>query len=423
MMPEWVQDILTSKWTWAVLALVVAYVLTLVGIIVYTWLERRGAAFIQRRPGPNRRGPYGIVQAVADAVKLATKEDVVPAGANKWLHAFAPMIGMTVALTIIAVIPFSGDFELFGQTFRLQIADLNFGFIFILAISSLAVYGVALGGWSSNNKYSLLGSLRSGAQMISYEISLGLALVGVLLIYNTVKLDEMVNAQAGAIWHWGVIQAPMAFLIFLTASYAEANRVPFDLVEADSEIVAGFHTEYSSLRFGLFYMGEYVHMAVSAILTVVLFFGGWHIPWAEEIFGAAPYATLFPWFLFGATLVCLVIAWDAARPRRRVHTKGNLLLSFLLVCAALGAAVLGGLYLAYEVPAEVPWLASICGMLTQVIVLVMKFAFFFWLFIWVRWTLPRFRYDQLMKLGWKIMLPLALLNIGVTGVLVLLGWL
>jgi NADH-quinone oxidoreductase subunit H len=328
---------------------------------------------------------------------------------------------MTVALTIIAVIPFSGDFELFGQTFRLQIADLNFGFIFILAVSSLAVYGVALGGWSSNNKYSLLGSLRSGAQMISYEISLGLSLVGVLLIYNTVKLDEMVTAQAGAVWHWGVVQAPMAFLIFLTASYAEANRVPFDLVEADSEIVAGFHTEYSSLRFGLFYMGEYVHMAVSALLTVILFFGGWHIPWAQEIFGAAPYATLFPWFLFGAALVCLVIAWDTSRPRRRVHTKGNLLLAFLLGCAALAAVALGGLYLAYDVQTEIPWLASLGGMLTQVIVLVLKFAFFFWLFIWVRWTLPRFRYDQLMKLGWKVMLPLALLNIGVTGGLVLLG--
>jgi NADH-quinone oxidoreductase subunit H len=154
---------------------------------------------------------------------------------------------------------------------------------------------------------------------------------------------------------------------------------------------------------------------------VVLFFGGWHIPWAEEIFGAAPYAALFPWFLFGAALVCLFIAADSARAVRRVHTKGNLLLSFLLVCAGLGAAVLGGLYLAYDVPAEVAWLASICGMLTQVIVLVMKFAFFFWLFIWVRWTLPRFRYDQLMRLGWKVLLPLALLNIGVTAGLVLLG--
>jgi len=421
--PEWVQAVLTSNWTWAIVALLVAYLLTLMGIPIYTWLERRGAAFMQRRPGPNRRGPYGIIQAIADAVKLAVKEDVVPAGANKWLHAFAPMIGMTVALTIIAVIPFSGDFELFGQTFRLQIADMNFGFIFILAISSLAVYGTALAGWSSNNKYSLLGSLRSGAQMISYEISLGLALVGVLLIYNTVKLDEMVAAQGGAIWHWGVIQAPVAFFIFLVASYAETGRVPFDLIEAESEIVAGYHTEYSSFRFGLFYMGEYVHMAVSAVLTVVLFFGGWHIPWAEEIFGAAPYATLFPWFLFGAALVCLFIAADAARGVRRVHTKGNLLLSFLLVCAGLAAAALGGLYLAYDVPAEVPWLASICGMLAQVIVLVLKFAFFFWLFIWVRWTLPRFRYDQLMRLGWKVLLPLALLNIGVTSVLVLLGWL
>ncbi len=419
-MPEWIQSILTSNLFWAIMAGLVAYGLTLFGIPVYTWWERRGAALIQRRPGPNRRGPYGLVQAIADAVKLAVKEDVVPAGANKWLHAVAPMIVMVVALTIFAVIPWSGDFTLFGQTFRLQVADLNFGIIFILAISSLAVYGVALAGWSSNNKYSLLGGLRAGAQMISYEISMGLAVVALILVYDTVKLDGMVADQAGSLLHWGLFQAPLAFIIFITATYAETNRVPFDLVEADSEIVAGFHTEYSSLRFGLFYMGEYVHMAVSAVLIVVLFFGGWHIPWAGEIFGAHPYSTLFPWMMIAAALLCLLLAWDTSRLKRKVFTRGNTIFAVILAGIALMLIALAAVYWTNT---GVEWIAALAGMFTQLGVLVVKFLFFFWLFIWVRWTLPRFRYDQLMRLGWKVMLPLALFNIGITSLLVLAGWL
>jgi NADH-quinone oxidoreductase subunit H len=418
-MPEWVQAILTSNVTWAVFALVVAYLLTLVGIPIYTWWERRGAALIQLRSGPNRRGPYGLIQAIADAVKLAVKEDFVPAGANKWTHAIAPMIIMTVALTTFAVIPWSGDFELFGETFRLQVADMNFGIIYILAISSLGVYGATLAGWSSNNKYSLMGGLRSGAQMISYEIALGLAVVGVLLVYGTVKLDEMVVAQSGAIWQWGLFKAPLAFIIFYVASYAEANRVPFDIIEADSEIVAGYHLEYSSLRFGLFYMGEYVHMAVSAVLTVVLFFGGWHIPWAEALFGTSPYATVFPWLLFAVAPVCLLLAFDTSRAKRRVATRGNYVLAALLVMIAMVAIAAGVLYISFNVIEEVPWLAALAGMLTQLIVLAVKFLFFFWMFIWIRWTLPRFRYDQLMKLGWKILIPLALINIFVTSLIIL----
>ena len=422
-MPDWMQAVLISNYTWAIAALGVAYLMTLGGIPIYTWWERRGAAFIQRRPGPNRRGPYGLVQAIADAVKLATKEDFVPAGANRWLHALAPMIIMTVALTTFGVIPWSGDVELFGKTVRLQVLDLNFGIIFILAISSLGVYGSALAGWSSNNKYSLLGGLRAGAQMISYEISLGLSIVAMLLVYGTVQLHEMIDAQAGAPWHWGIVKAPLAFLIYMVANYAETNRVPFDLIEADPEIVAGFHTEYSSLRFGLFYMGEYVHMAVSAILTAVLFFGGWQIPWAESLFGATPYATLFPWLMFAAALLFGGVAWDVSRPKRRVHTQGNLIFAALLGAGALAAIGTGALYLAFDVTAQIPWLGGLAGVVTQLAVLTVKFLFFFWLFIWVRWTVPRFRYDQLMRLGWKILLPLALVNIGITSLLVLVGWL
>jgi NADH-quinone oxidoreductase subunit H len=415
------KSVLTSNVTWAVAAIIVAYVFTLVGIPIYTWLERRGAAMIQRRPGPNRRGPYGIVQAIADALKLAFKEDVVPASANKWLHAIAPMIVMTVALTTFAVIPWSGDFVLLGETFRLQAADLNVGFLFILAISSLGVHGIALAGWSSNNKYSLMSAMRSGAQMISYEISLGLSVVGIMLVYGSVQLHEMVILQEGSILEWGIAKAPLAFLIYMVSMFAETNRVPFDLVEADSEIVAGYHTEYSSLRFGLFYMGEYVNMAVVAVLTAVLFFGGWHIPWAEELAGPNPYATLFPWLLFAVALVCLIIAIDVSRPKRRTHTKGNLFMAALLVLAAIGAAVVGFWYMSANVATEVPWIAALAGVATQIAALGVKFAFFFWLFIWVRWTLPRFRFDQLMRLGWKVLLPLGLVNLAVTAVLVLYG--
>jgi NADH-quinone oxidoreductase subunit H len=419
-MVELFQTVLTSNITWAVAAVVVAYIFALVGLPVYTWLERRGAALIQLRPGPNRRGPYGLVQPIADAVKLAVKEDVVPEGANKWIHAAAPMVGMVVALTTFAVIPWSGDFELFGTTHRLQVADLNFGIIFILAISSLGVYSAALAGWSSNNKYSLLGGLRAGAQMVSYEISMGLAVVGLILVYGSVKLHPMVMAQSGAVWHWGIFQAPLAFLIFFVASYAETNRVPFDITEAESEIVAGFFTEYSSFRFALFYMGEYVHMAITAVLTVVLFCGGWHIPWAEDIFGPSPYATLFPWLMLVIMAGCIALAWDVIRPRRMVHTKGNKIFSGILLAAAFASFLAVVLFINYG---SVPWFAALAGVFTQVMVLAVKFLFFFWMFIWIRWTVPRVRYDQLMKLGWKVLLPLAIFNVGATSVLILMGWL
>ncbi|RME20238.1 MAG: NADH-quinone oxidoreductase subunit H [Deltaproteobacteria bacterium] len=417
-MPDWMQAVLTSKWFWGLVALVVGYTVTLVGLVVYTWWERRGAGLIQMRPGPNRRGPYGIVQAVADAVKLAMKEDVVPAGANRFLHALAPMIVMAVALTTFAVIPWSGDFELFGKTFRLQVADLNVGIIYILAISSLAVHGIALAGWASNNKYSLLGGLRGAAQMISYEIGMGLAVVAVIMTSGAVTLSGMVADQAGPIWKWGLFQAPIAFVIYIVATYAETNRVPFDLPEAESEIVAGYHTEYSSLRFGLFYMGEYVHMAVSAVLITILFFGGWHIPWARELLGPHAYARLFPVLCGIGGLAALAIAWDVMRPKRRRFTKGNGLMALVCVVAALVLFALSG---AVAANLELDWVRSLAGAAAQLAVLLAKFLFFFWLFIWVRWTLPRFRYDQLMRLGWKVLLPLGLANLGITAFLVLVG--
>ncbi len=418
-MPDWVQTVLSSKITWAVAAGLVGYTFALLGSPIYVWLERRGAAIIQQRLGPNRRGPYGLLQLIADAVKLALKEDIVPSGANKWLHGIAPMITVIVALSAFAVIPFSLDVQLFGDTFRLQVADLNFGIIYILAISSISVYSGTLAGWSSNNKYSLLGGLRAGAQMISYEIAMGLAIVSLLLIYNSVLLGDMVAAQSGSILNWGVVKAPIAFMIFLIASFAETNRTPFDLVEADSELVAGYFTEYSSFKFTLFYMGEYMHMAIASILIATLFFGGANLPWATS----ATYPALFPYLMFGTAALCGLWALDAIRPERKRFSKGNNIFAVLLVGAAATAVILGALFLTGNVASSMPVLSTLCGVLVQLAVLSVKFAFFFWLFIWIRWTVPRFRYDQLMGLGWKVLVPLGLANIAVTAVLVLKGWL
>ncbi len=418
-MSEGVQTVLSSKITWALLALVVGYVVALLGSVIYVWLERRGAAIIQQRPGPNRRGPYGLLQLVADAIKLALKEDIVPAGANKWLHGAAPMITVTVALSTFAVIPFSLDFELFGETLRLQVADLNFGILYILAISSISVYSGTLAGWSSNNKYSLMGGLRAGAQMVSYEIAMGLAVVSIVLIYGSVLISDMVAAQGGPIWHWGIFKAPLGFFIYLLAVYAETNRTPFDLVEADSEIVAGFFTEYSSFKFTLFFMGEYMHMAIAALMLAVLFLGGSNIPWAT----AETYPAAFPYMMFVFAALMGLLAFDTSRPKRRLHSKGNLVFAGILVAGAGICLLLGLGYLAGDVGHSTPWLATLAGVFVQLMVLLVKFAFFFWLFIWVRWTVPRFRYDQLMNLGWKFLLPLALFNIAVTSVLVLTGWL
>ncbi len=418
-MPDWVQQVLTSNWTWAILAIILGYCFALLGAPIYVWLERRGAGIIQQRPGPNRRGPYGLLQLIADAIKLALKEDIVPTNANKWLHGAAPMITVIVALSTFAVIPFSLDFELFGGTYRLQVADLNFGIIYILAISSISVYCGTLAGWSSNNKYSLMGGLRAGAQMISYEIAMGLAVVAILLIYGTVQMSEMLAAQSGPIWYWGVFKAPVAFFIYLLSVYAETNRTPFDLVEADSEIVAGYFLEYSSFKWTLFFMGEYMHMAIGAVLIAVIFFGGGNIPWAE----AETYPMVFPYLMYAAAFGALLLAWDTSREKRRKFTKGNYLFAAILVAIAGLCLLLGLLFTAFNVIETLPWLATLAGVLVQVAVLAVKFAFFFWLFIWVRWTVPRFRYDQLMNLGWKFLLPLAIINIAATSVLVLVGWL
>lgn len=331
------------------IGVVLAVLMTVVGNLVL--VERKVAGWIQDRVGPNRAGPWGLLQPLADGLKFILKEEVMPTEAHRPFFLLAPALSLTAALTTFAVIPFADRLVLFGREVSPIIADLDIGLLWIFAVSSLGVYGVVLAGWSSNNKYSLLGGLRSSAQLISYELSMTLGVVGVLMAAGSLKLADIVSAQAATTWN--VVTQPIGFLVFLTAAFAETNRLPFDLPEAEPELVAGYHTEYSAMKFLMFYMAEYAHIVLASSLMVLLFFGGWHLP------------------LIGPVLA-------SASP------------------AAAGLAHLG----------------IFCA----------KLSFFLFLYIWVRWTLPRFRYDQLMSLGWKVMLPLALLNVAWTAVLILWGW-
>ncbi|MBN8585614.1 MAG: NADH-quinone oxidoreductase subunit NuoH [Ignavibacteria bacterium] len=317
----------------------------LVSVAYAVYAERRVSAFMQNRYGPNRVGYEGLLQSFADVIKLVFKEDIVPAKANKTIHTLAPMISIFVALTTIAVVPFGHQIELFGRVISLQITDVNVGILYILALTSLGVYGITLSGWSSNNKYSLFGGIRSSAQMISYELSMGLSVVGIVLITGSLSLQDIVLHQYG--WKWNIILQPLGFIIFLVASFAETNRTPFDLPEAEPELVGGYHTEYSSMKFALFFLAEYANMIVASTVIATLYLGGWQFPYLQT-FGLPPLVT--------AILQVLVF----------------------------------------------------CG----------KVAFLVFFFIWVRWSLPRFRYDQLMNLGWKVMLPLSILNIIVTAIVV-----
>ncbi len=353
----------------AKVALIVVVMLQVVPIMV--WVERRGSALMQNRLGPNRVGPLGLFQSLADVVKFIFKEDMVPDHANKFYYFLAPAVLLIPAFMTFAVVPFAGDIEIAGRLVHMQMADLNVGLLYIFAIGSLGVYGIIMAGWASNNKYSLMGSLRSSAQMISYELSLGLSVVGVVLIYGTFNLREMVEFQAanpifGIVPRWGVFLQPVGFLLFMTSLYAETNRLPFDLPEGESEIVAGYHLEYGSMKFALFFMAEYLNMVTASALMTTIYFGGY---------------SLLPGMAF------------LIEPMSGVLSN----LSFL--------------------PNPQDW----ARVLLEGLSFTIKVGGFMWLFVWVRWTLPRFRYDQLMDLGWKVFLPLSLANIVVTAGLIALG--
>lgn len=326
-----------------VVKVLVVFATTMLGVLVMIYAERRVSAFMQDRVGPNRVGPKGVLQPIADGIKFLMKEDLVPERVDKPIFILAPAILLIPALMTFAVIPFGSPINLFGREIALQVADVNVGILYVLALTSISVYGIVLAGWSSNNKYSLLGGLRSSAQLISYELAMGLAVVSIILLAGSLRLNDIITDQQGSFLSWNIFRQPLAFLIFLIAVYAETNRLPFDLSEAEQELVGGYHTEYSSMKFAMFFMAEYANMITAAALTVTLFFGGWDVPLLDE---------------------------------------GSL-----------------GLF----------------GALLSVLSFILKVAFFLFLFIWVRWTFPRFRYDQLMRLGWKVMLPLALFNIFLTG--------
>jgi NADH-quinone oxidoreductase subunit H len=300
-------------------------------IVAYmTLMERKVLGHMQVRYGPNRVGPFGLLQPIADGIKLFFKEDIIIPHANRLIYIFAPTVTVITALVSYAVIPFGDSFTILGQKVDLVVADVNVGLLYLFAISSLGVYGVAMGGWASNNKYSLLGSIRSSAQMISYELSLGLSVVGILMITGSLSTVQIVEAQAKV---WFVFYQPLGFIIYLISAVAESSRTPFDLTECENELVAGYQTEYSSMKFALYYLAEYAHILVVSSLAVTLFFGGWQGPFLPPVI----------WFLI-------------------------------------------------------------------------KVFIFIFFFIWVRATYPRFRYDQLMKFGWKVLFPLALLNILLTAV-------
>lgn len=315
------------------LTIVLLFLLFMAAYLV--WAERKFLARLQIRYGPNRAGPFGLLQPVADIVKMITKEDTIPDGADSLIFRLAPAVVATSAFMMFAVVPFGPDMTLWGQTVPLVVVDLNIGLLFVFALSSLAVYGVALGGWASNSKYGLLGGIRGAAQMISYELALGLSLVPVVMMARSFSIVDIVQAQERYPF---ILFQPIAFLVFVISAMAESKRIPFDMPEAENELVAGYHTEYSGMRFGLFFLGEYVHIMVFGGIVSVLFLGGWR----------GPILPPFVWLMVKIVLIALFM-------------------------------------------------------------------------IWVRGTLPRLRYDQLMTLGWKVLIPISLINILVTGVIGLLG--
>lgn len=396
-------------------------------IPVLIWLERKGSAYIQDRRGPNRASLFGIIRlggmihSLADVVKLLMKEDIIPSKANKFFYILAPFTAMSVACMTFAVIPFAAPIVWDGITITFQTADLNAGILYILAISSLGVFGIMLAGWSSNNKYTLLGGLRSSAQMISYEIVMSLAVISVLMMVGSLELSKVVEDQSPNLLHWNFVRQPVACLLFMVAMFAETNRLPFDLPEGESEIVAGYHLEYSSLKFALFFMAEYANMIIASAVISSLFFGGWQIPFLSTDFLRANSSIALKIVLgflaighLGAGLVMLKVG------RRNVKNKkwgdNRDYEPVILGLGAIGAALALAGALAYLWPITLSSNASmIVTALLQLGCFLTKVLFFCWVFIWVRWTLPRFRYDQLMKLGWKYMMPVSLLNIFVTG--------
>ena len=337
-------------WTLGEKLILIAVIVSLSMLVAMysTYAERKVAAFLQDRIGPNRAGPFGLFQPLADGLKLFMKEEIIPLTSSKFLFVLGPMLAMITAMLTSAVIPWGSTIDIAGHKVPLQIADINIGVLYIFGVVSLGVYGIMIGGWASNNKFSLLAAIRGASQMISYELAMGLSLIAVLMISGSLRMSVIVNEQ---IAHgWNIIYQPLGFLIFFICALAECNRTPFDLAEAENELNFGYHQEYSSMKLGFYLFAEYINMFISGVVMATLFFGGYDIPFVNEA------------------------AWGD-------H-----------------------------------WWVGLIGFA----VLMMKATFFIFLFMWIRWTLPRFRYDQLMNLGWKGLLPLSLINMLITAIVVLL---
>ena len=416
---------------------VVMWLTPLQFIPFFIWLERKGSAIIQDRIGPNRAEIFGVrlfgmVHNFADVIKLLMKENITPSHANGFYYWLAPFWSMTVSLLPLLIIPLAAPMEVAGHSLRFQAANFSVGVLYILSITSMGVFGVILAGWASNNKFSLLGGLRSSAQMISYELSMGLSVVGLLMVFQGVKVDAIVETQGGLLTlaghtlpfpHWGIFLQPVGFFLFLVASFAETNRNPFDLAEGESELVAGYHIEYSSVKFALFFMAEYSNMVVAAFLISTLFLGGYQVPFAPtQVLLKKPQLTLL--LLCGGGILAGGflgrVLYLSALDQKVLHTGMKRWEPFIFSAVGFGGAgmSLGLLVFSHFVALPV-WAPGVLTALLQMICLLIKVLFFCWLFVWVRWTMPRFRYDQLMNLGWKLMLPLALLNLLVTGVFIL----
>jgi NADH-quinone oxidoreductase subunit H len=392
-----------------VLPKVIILLFVLLTALAYlTWFERKVVAHIQARWGPYRVGPHGLLQPLADGVKFLFKEDVTPAAADKFAYFLAPFLALSLAITSIAVIPFGPKgLTIFGQPTPTGITNLNIGLLILFAITSMGVYGVALAGWSSNSKYPLLGGLRSSAQMISYELALTMSVVGVILMAGTFNLSEIVTSQQGFHWgfvpRWNLIGSPMpqilGFFLFFISAVAETNRAPFDLAEAESELVAGFHTEYASFKFAMFFMAEYASMITVSCLATILFFGGWLSPF--------PQTRLFAWTHFIPSAVFALAGLALI-----VHGVRYLTVFGRIVLPVLGV-VLCGLGVFCGQPGVIEFIQGPFWFL-------LKIAVFLFIYVWVRGTLPRFRYDQLMNFGWKLLLPLSILNVVITSLAIVL---
>jgi NADH-quinone oxidoreductase subunit H len=339
--------LLTEK----LLLIIVIVSVSLVIAMYETYAERKIAAYIQDRIGPDRAGPFGILQPLADGLKLFMKEEIIPNTSNKLLFILGPCLAMLTAMMTSAVIPWGGSLQLFGRTISLQVADINIGILYIFGVVSLGVYGIMIGGWASNNKFSLIAALRGASQMISYELAMGLSLIALLMLTGSLSMKTIVQQQLDS-GVWNIVYQPLGFLIFIICAFAECNRTPFDLPEAENELNFGYHQEYSSMKLGFYLFAEYINMFISSAIMATLFFGGYDIPFFNEA----------------------------------IHIQ--------------------------------TWGPNIVGILGTV-ALVLKIGFFIFLFMWVRWTIPRFRYDQLMNLGWKSLIPLSLINMVVTGAVIL----